>query len=341
MINFTIMNYRKFLAFVLMLCCFQRLKSQDPHFSQYFSSPLSLNPAYCGFFEGPQRLSMNFRNQWLGAGDPFTTATLSFEQRLIDQNKNPYDNWGLGIMAMYDRTANGSYNSNYLNVSTAYHKQLDEDGFQHLGIGFQGSIGSRRLDYSKIAFNEQFTSRGFDLTLNNGENFLNKSVNYFDGNLGILYNYHGPFKRFYAGASLYHFTQPSISFLGNTPYTLPMRVTLHTGASWLLGSHSEVYVSGQIMKQGTSSNKVVGMAYGHSLYSNDDAIVLYAGLWLRFNDAVYPYVGYKWENFQLGLSYDLNTSGIQATATRNKSFEISLIYDFLEKEDMKRFMPWY
>ncbi|HOA38555.1 MAG TPA: type IX secretion system membrane protein PorP/SprF, partial [Flavihumibacter sp.] len=37
------------------------LKAQDPHFSQFFASPLTLNPAYTGKFNGTVRVSGNYR----------------------------------------------------------------------------------------------------------------------------------------------------------------------------------------------------------------------------------------------------------------------------------------
>lgn len=316
-------------------------KAQDPHFSQYFSSPLSLNPAYTGFFEGPHRLSMNFRNQWLGAGEPFATGSISMESRILRGKTGERNIMGIGVMGMYDRTAGGAYNSNYVALSTAYHLELDEDGYQHLGAGFQFSMGTRRLDYNRISFNEQFSSRGFDLSLYNGESFSGRTSTYFDVNVGIMYNYHGPRERYYLGTSLYHLTRPGMSFLGNENYILPMRYTVHGGASWLMGAHSELYVSGQYMQQGAATNTVIGVAYGHSVKPDDDAVVVYAGCWLRSKDAVYPYIGYRWENFQLGMSYDINTSSLQATTTRNKSFEVSLIYEFLDKGAARMMMPWY
>ncbi|HNA97235.1 MAG TPA: type IX secretion system membrane protein PorP/SprF, partial [Chitinophagaceae bacterium] len=38
--------------------------AQDPNFSQFFASPLTLNPALTGKFDGTFRVAGNFRNQW-------------------------------------------------------------------------------------------------------------------------------------------------------------------------------------------------------------------------------------------------------------------------------------
>lgn len=314
--------------------------AQDPRFSQYFASPLTLNPAYTGFFEGRFRLASNFRNQWLGVGDPFTTASIGFEGKFMS-NQLYDDVWGGGVTAMYDRTAAGSYNSTYVSLSTAYHKQLDADGYQHLGLGFQGSFGSRVLDFNKISFNEQFASRGFDLSLPNGENFISRTAGYFDVNVGVLYNFHGERERYYLGSSLYHVSRPSISFLGNEEYVLPARYTVHGGASWLVGAYSELYVSGQYMQQGTAKETVMGLAYGHTVYPDDDGSVIYAGLWLRSKDALYPYLGYRWSDWQVGFSYDITTSPLGSAATRNRSYELSLVYTVPGKEKKRRFIPCY
>ena len=146
-------------------------EAQDAHYSQYFNAPLSLNPAFTGYYDGKHRLATNFRNQWLGAGDPFTTATVSFDTRMLAQQMDK-SLLGIGLVLMGDRTATGAYNSNYASLSTAYHQALDEEGFQHLAVGFQGSLGTRMLDYNRISFNNQFASRGFDLSLSNNENFV-------------------------------------------------------------------------------------------------------------------------------------------------------------------------
>jgi hypothetical protein len=53
---------------------------------------------------------------------------------------------------------------------------------------------------------------------------------------------------------------------------------------------------------------------------------LYIGSWMRFNDAIIPYLGLEFDDFRLGITYDYNTSSLK-TASQNKGgIEISLIY---------------
>lgn len=242
---------------------------------------------------------------------------------------------------MYDRTLTGAYNSTYVSLGTAYHKQLDPDGYQHLGLGFQGSMGTRILDFNKISFNEQFSSRGFDLSLPNGESFISRTATYVDANVGVMYNFIGERERYYAGASLYHVARPSISFLGNEKYVLPSRFTAHAGGSWLIGEHGELYVSGQYMQQGTSTEAVAGLAYGYTLNPGNDGGIMYAGMWLRAKDALYPYIGYRWADFHFGFSYDIITSPLGTAVTRNRSIELSMVYTVPGKGTRKRYIPCY
>ena len=314
--------------------------AQDAHYSQYFNAPLSLNPAFTGYYDGKHRLATNFRNQWLGAGDPFTTATVSFDTRAM-VNQLDKSILGVGIVLMGDRTATGSYNSNYASLSTAYHQALDEEGFQHLAVGFQGNLGARMLDYNRISFNDQFASRGFDLSLSNNENFVTRRANYIDFNIGLMYNYLKDRTRVFFGTSYYHLNQPKMSFLGNDESILPARATVHAGASFLVGAQGELFLSSQFMNQAGVNNTTLGFAYGYSPYQSDDNNVFYAGLFYRNQDAVYPYLGYLLNDIQLGLSYDINTSGIQTGSRRNRSFELSVIYHFFDPNSTRRVMPWY
>lgn len=315
-------------------------EAQDAHYSQYFNAPLSLNPAFTGYYDGKHRLATNFRNQWMGAGDPFTTATVGFDTRML-ANQMDKSILGVGLVLMGDRTATGAYNSNYASLSTAYHQALDEEGFQHLAVGFQGSLGTRMLDYNRVSFNNQFASRGFDLSLSNNENFVTRRSAYVDFNFGLMYNYLKDRNRFFIGTSYYHLNQPKMSFLGNDENTLPARATVHAGASFLVGAQGELFLSGQFMNQAGVNSTTFGFAYGYSLYQMEDNNVFYAGLFYRNQDAVYPYLGYLLNEVQIGLSYDINTSGIQTGNRRNKSFELSVIYHFFDPNSTRRVMPWY
>ena len=105
-------------------------KAQDPHFSQFFSSPLTLNPALTGKFDGTLRVAGNYRNQWPAFNNVYTTSTLSVDFAILKKRLPDFDTWGVGILALTDQAGGGILKNNYIGLSTSYHKALDEDGFQ-------------------------------------------------------------------------------------------------------------------------------------------------------------------------------------------------------------------
>lgn len=329
-----------FYCFVL-FCAVQNLHAQDPHFSQYFTSPLTLNPANTGNFIGPGRLASNFRNQWQGIGKPYMTGTISYDTEFLKDREYKNDKFAFGVTALYDRTSGGLLTSNYIAGSLGYHLDLDEDGRSQLSLGFQGSFASKRLDYTKISFADQFTSFGFDLNLPSNQTFSVGNLSYADFNAGVMYNHSDEESSMYVGASAYHLTRPKESFLNDQANRIPIRYTVHAGGSVRVGLNSIVYGSGLFMSQGNVTQGVLGLAYGKQLESALDDIRIFAGAWYRNKDAIIPYVGYIYNNFQLGLTYDVNVSQLSGSSLRYKSFEISMVYIFLDKSEYRKFVPWY
>src|SRR5271155_4959484 len=64
-----------FLATFLTLSVF----AQDIHYSQFYASPLTLNPALTGVNDCRYRLSIMYRNQWSSIPAPYVTPSISFD----------------------------------------------------------------------------------------------------------------------------------------------------------------------------------------------------------------------------------------------------------------------
>ena len=54
-------------------------RAQDPHYTQFFAAPFTVNPAYTGVFTGKARFMSNYRQQWGNAIDPYVTATAAMD----------------------------------------------------------------------------------------------------------------------------------------------------------------------------------------------------------------------------------------------------------------------
>jgi len=67
--------------------------AQDPGFSQFFASPLTLNPALTGKFNGVVRVAGNYRNQWPTINNAFITSTISVDAPILTGKLPENDTW--------------------------------------------------------------------------------------------------------------------------------------------------------------------------------------------------------------------------------------------------------
>lgn len=301
--------------------------AQDPNFSQFFASPLTMNPALTGKFDGTFRVAGNYRNQWPTINNAFVTKTASVDFGVLKNRLAEIDQMGVGLLGVSDNAGDGVLVTNYGGLSIAYHKGLDENGYHQIGAGFQGTFVSKRLDVSKVYFEDQLTPLGF--TGVTSEIFTNKqvSVNYVDINAGIFYNGStNGYNNFYLGASMYHINRPKESFKGGE-YLLSARTTLQAGGKIPVGSYNFFHIAANHSMQGKAHNTVVGGAFSYNVNQNeDDPVNVYLGSWYRFNDAVIPYIGLEFKGILIGASYDANTSSLKPASNTKGGMEISLIF---------------
>ncbi|WP_126249370.1 MULTISPECIES: PorP/SprF family type IX secretion system membrane protein [Chitinophaga] len=316
------------LLLTIALYAFSPAKAQDPHFTQFFASPLTLNPAFTGYFSGDLRLSGNYRSQWRSIASPYVTGTLAADFGIL-KNSIPYtDTWGVGILALYDKTGAGALTSNFVALSTAYHKGLDVEGNHTLGLGVQMAYAQKRVDQTKLIFEQQIGDNGYDPSLPSGETIMNPNIGYLDYNVGLLYSgLVGESSNIYLGASYYHFTQPTETFLDNNNNRLSYRYTVHGGGSFPVNGGNRIHFSAHYMRQNQAVETTMGAAYGFLLNDMPDApTIFYVGSWFRLKDAVNPYVGLEFSSFKVGLSYDLNVSTLKPASNYRGGMELSVIY---------------
>ena len=329
---------------LLFLCIFilfqKRLYAQDPHFSQFFASPLTLNPAFAGKFDGDVRAGINFRNQWSSVNNAYRTATAAVDMPILTNTLDARDRLGIGVMGYSDRTANGAANYNYASFTAAFHKGLDEFGYHQIGLGLQGTYANMIINTSKLQFEDQWTTLG--LTKPTGESFSNTTLknHYFDMSAGLLYTGSSSEKdNYYLGISAYHLNSPRQNFTEGNYYIKP-RYTLHGGTYFPIGEITTLHLSALHSIQSKAHETVAGGALQFSLNDELNALNptnLYAGGFIRFNDAVIPYIGLDYSGFLLGVSYDVTTSQAKTIANSRGGVELSLIYIFRNND--KGYLP--
>lgn len=326
------------LACVVLSICFET-RAQSYHFSQFFSTPLLLNPANTGLIDGQYRVAGNFRAQGLSGGSPYITGSVSADMSPFKTKLTPGHYAGVGLYIMNDQSLNGALKANSVGISGAYSVGLDAKQRHTLGLGFQGVYHQRELDFNKLSFDSQWGTGGYDPNLPVGEDLQYFRRNYFDLNTGLLYRMRSDKQSFFAGFSAYNILRHEDNLLVDE-YKMPTRFVGQAGAQFKSGSTGTVYFSSTFMQQAKSSVFTLGAAYGIRLNEGEQNNIRF-GAWYRVNDAVIPYVGYYNKGFQLGLTYDYTTSAKKTGAEIRNGFELTLMFTSPDKNQLQRALPWY
>jgi len=315
------------------------INAQSYHFSQLYSTPLLINPAFTGYTEGPFRVASNYRSQWSSSDEPYTTISVSAEFSALRKKLAAGNRLGFGVSMISDKTFGGAVQTNFIGFSTAYNLTLDADQVHHIGLGFQAIYKERRIDFSRLSFENQLTSSGFDISLPTGEAIPSGKKGYFDLSAGSVYHYTMDGKSYFAGMSMYNILKQKETYQ-LADFTLPKRYCFIAGGQSEVGYSGILNFSVAYQNQGNVNEITIGGAYGIQLGSEKKQVVSF-GAWHRLNDAIIPYVGYQLNELQTGFSYDHTISKIKTTGQVRSGFEISLVYTAEDKTELRRLIPWY
>ncbi len=315
----------KRIAFVIVLfltCGSFSAIGQDIHYSQFYNSPLTLNPAMTGRTNGDFRINLNYRNQWLGVADghsTYVTPSLSFDMP-FSVLKN--DAVGAGVMVMNDQSSGGSLSNVTAMLSGAYHKSVGSKGNHHISLGVQAGYVQRQLKQQDLTFANQIgEDYQFNESLPSGESFENDDIQYMDMQIGLMWTstFSDKFSA-YAGGSMFHVTEPQKNFSVNGELSLPRRWVAHGGMDIGVSEKIDLLPSVIYMTQNQAREINAGLS---GAYAISDKTNFYLGGYYRVNDAAIAYSAIEWNNIKFGISYDATVSDLQNSGG---SLEFSLTY---------------
>jgi len=304
--------------------------AQDVAFSQFFSHPFYLNPAFAGSIE-VSRLTVHYRNQWYGFGNAYNTYSLATDMPV------PKLRGGLGFHLMNEVQGEGSFHT--LQLQGAYSVFVRISDRYHLHGALQAGIGRHALQPGKLIFPDNLDpvygnhgiSKEFD-------SYGAIDFTYADFSAGVLL--FGP--SIYGGLALHHINEPLFSFSGSDDDgRLPRKLTVHAGA------RLPVYLYGHRRKKFDISPQLVIHSQYRFLQFNYGMLIslkgLEAGMWFRQNnglryDAIILMAGFVRDRWQIAYSYDITVSGLWGNA--GGTSEISLVF-LLKPMIRGRNLPFY
>lgn len=307
------------------------LKAQiDPHFSQYFIQPMTLNPALTGALDGNYRGSAIWRSQY---GNTLTTMGIAGEV-VTDKNIN----FGFNLLHQYSAGKAYKFTNGYI---TAAYTGV-RFGNHHIVMALQAGVLDRRFNINNLQFGDQWTAGvGFNPSASSGEIFYTSTATAFDAGAGIVYYDGSPNKRvhFFGGYSAFHLTRPQDPYLSNDgKQRLPMRHSIHAGARINVNEMFDIVPNALYMRQGNAQEKMLGAYLQLSASPNTDIML---GANVRLNDAFSPFAGFYHKGLTVGFSYDVSSLDNNVNNTGRNSMEVSLSFVGWRGNKIPETKPFY
>jgi type IX secretion system PorP/SprF family membrane protein len=210
--------------------------------------------------------------------------------------------------------------------SVAYHQLLGLKSL--LSAGFNVGFISKKVDFTKLTFDNQWNGKFFDVTIPSNENFAYSQVGYFDLQAGLNYAFF-PSENLYinAGFSASHINRPRESFFSQQALVdqrLDVRYTGFANAAVKINDQWIVNPNAYVSKMGNAWEIVGGLNANYNL-SGDGSTQLIGGLYYRYKDAAIPMVGFQLQEYKVTVSYDATTSALGSYNNRYGAYELSLV----------------
>lgn len=331
--------------------------AQDIHFSQFYLSPINLNPAMTGLMNCNVRLTANYRNQWASVlkSNAYSTYNVSYDQRIP---VGRYDYFGIGGTFWGDRAGEANFATTTGKITGSYSKRMagSRKEAHYLVVGAEAGLAQRSLDFVKLRWGTQHDGNGgFCATCGSLEedNFDQENFLFADASAGLLwFSVFDENNNFYIGGAYHHLNRANQSFNSANEDFLYSRFTVHAGGEFEI-SRRVGLVPGVItmfqgpsfqLNSGTSLKFVLGNGRGN--FSNYQAF--YVGSWVRLSnkvetgiltDALILSTRFDYNQFSLGFSYDVNVSALQPASSNNGAFEFALVYKFCNNERRGVYCP--
>lgn len=297
--------------------------AQDIHYSMYDFSPLNLNPANTGMFDGTYRFNSSYRTQWRSVTVPYTTFTLAADA-LKPFHK---EQLALGLIVNHDIAGDSRFKTFQFNLTGNYLLPI-KDSTLRIGVGMMTGITNRNLSYDALYFDNQYDGSTYNPGLSNGENFGRESRTYLNLQIGTTIYKKLSKRNFYiAGITFSNLSKPKQSYFDVTTIKLDRRFHIHGLFNYALSDKIEIIPSLSAQFQG-KYKEIIGSAQLRYILINEKGVyrAIRGGFSYRSVDAGYFSVGMDYDKWSAGVSYDINISHLVPASNMRGALEFSVIY---------------
>jgi len=320
--------------------CVSNVQAQDPVFSQFYNSPLYLNPALIGEEEN---LFINFahRSQWRSLNFPYTTSQVSLILPYFkDKHIKPEGHvGGIGVSFYGDEAGQGANLKTYGgSASFAYNLNLSRKSVNRLSFALQLGFIHKNVSTEQLEWGEQYNPFiGFDNTVVPAEVGLIQNRTFLDIATGAFWRYFAntdqkTIQSIYAGFVASHLNHPDESLIDGDVNRLPLLYKLHGGMIFGLSERTNISFNFLSLIQDQVNQTNFGSFLSYKLPFDTRGqmsnLIARVGAWYRVQDAAIASIEFLTNNLQFGFSYDWNVTSLRYNNRGTGSFEISMGYRF-------------
>jgi type IX secretion system PorP/SprF family membrane protein len=367
--NLKIMKLGKFFTFIVvaLVANLNSTQAQDIHFSQFYVSNLTLNPATTGVMSCQMRVSAVYRNQWASVSGEYAYNTfgLGVEGKFEAGNN---DFVGAGLSVWVDKAGASAFTSVQASVSGSYMKKIGgrRANEHYLVAGGQVGFVQRSIRVNNLTWGTNWDGTRFNGSLPDDPGVRNKGFAVADVSAGLMW-FSALDKdnksNVYAGIGFQHLTKSDISFVdslvgGGLPSDEPLftRFTIHGGAEARVGRRLSIVPNFAVMIQGPSTQMNVGTGLKFDFSKSAQSSQAFTiGAYVRganrilddtqtagFGaDAIIALIRLRFGSSHIGLSYDINISPLAAASKGNGAFELSYVWTLCNNKGRRLGCPTF
>ena len=345
----------KFYAIVVFMVAGLMSQAQDIHFSQYYASPLTLNPALTGKFDGFARVDGIYRGQYYGLSQsssiyrtPAISADFSLLKDIMHGNA-----LGVGLSVVNDAqtSTGGKINTTTIALDLGYTLNLNRAKSMQLSVGLEPSITMKNTN-GNYEYPQAFDNNlQYNTASQYNEALAQPKKTYFNFDYGIFFN-HKPIDKltYFIGFSMKNVARPQTAVIetNNPQGKLNFLYLVHGGLE-IVVAPKWTLIPGFLYQNEAKANEAnAGITVGYDVMDKDkngirQKATIYLGIWNRMgNDIssafqyrnITPKIGMDYRRFRVDFAYDISMGNIAKDAHpvpgiyRPQAYELAISYIF-------------
>lgn len=299
--------------------------SQDIHYSQFYNSPLNLNPANTGLFKGDQRFMLSYRDQWRFVPVPWLTFSAAYDQKIFPKNSDKYF-FGVGGNFNYDKQGSSNLNLASLNLSGSYTRILSAHHI--ITAGLLVGLDSRAFNPDNLTWDKQWDGVAYDPNLPSQENFDLKRLFFIETGAGINYRLQQDSRtKLDIGIGAYHLVEPKTNFYDIENQKLPRHYTLSAVGTIKVAGPIDIQLHGLRQIQGEYGETVFGgLAKIYLSQARGKETELHIGMGYRTAGSYIPTLALEYKNWYVGINYDIDKTEFNQILSNKGGPEVHVRY---------------